>query len=127
MSDTIAGPNGTFNISDPDPQSSNAFQDITAVFSATSLVVIGFTVINTLAAFLALVLIMVDNRRAHKTWRISPSNRIPLSLAVAITISHVLFVAKACNGLETFQTADPPKGRKLACKVFNELGFWGKR
>ena len=95
------------------------------LFGGTSIASITLTVINFLAALAAIILILVDNRRVHKTWKIAPSLRIPLSLAVAICISHVFFMTKAFIGLGAFHMPNPPKNERVACQIFNELGFWG--
>jgi hypothetical protein len=115
---------GTFNLTGihVTPQ---LVQAITELFGGTSIAVIALTVFNFFSAVLATVLVAMDNRRFYKTWRVAPSNRVPLSLAIAIAISHLFFMLKAFNGLQSFQTFDPPPGRKLACSIFNETGFWG--
>ena len=99
--------------------------NITQLFGGTSIASITLTVFNFVTAGAAVALILFDNRRIHKTWKVAPSNRIPLALAVAICISHVFFMIKAFIGLAAFHTFDPPKDKKLACRIFNELGFWG--
>jgi hypothetical protein len=100
-------------------------QQVNELFGGTSIAAISLTVFNFFAALLAAVLITVDNRRFHRSWKVAPSNRVPLSLAIAIAISHLFFMLKAFNGLQSFQTFDPPKGRELACRIFNETGYWG--
>ena len=111
--------------SDSAPISPDFASKITKLFGGTSIASITLTVFNFVAAAVAVALILLDNRRIHKTWKVAPSNRIPLALAVAICISHVFFMTKAFIGLVAFHTFNPPKTRKLACRVFNELGFWG--
>jgi len=95
------------------------------LFGGTSIASIVLTVFNFVAALAAIILILFDNRRVHKAWKIAPSLRIPLSLAVAICISHVFFMTKAFIGLRALDTSSPPKSERLACQIFNELGFWG--
>jgi hypothetical protein len=116
---------GTVNVTGSKPASGDVFSDILELFGGTSIAVIALTVFNFFTAMLAAILITVDNRGRHKTWKIAPSKRIPLYLAVTITVAHLFFLLKAFNGIQAFQTFDPPKNKKLACKVFNELGFWG--
>ena len=116
---------GTFNLTDNStltPDFANAVSDI---FGSTSIAVIALTVVNFFAAFLSILLIVDDNHSAHKTWYITPSRRIPLALALAIMLSHLIFILKAFNGLTAFATSNPPKMKTLACRVLNELGFWG--
>ena len=110
---------------DSAPISPGFASNITQLFGGTSIASITLTVFNFVTAGAAVALILFDNRRIHKTWKVAPSNRIPLALAVAICISHVFFMIKAFIGLAAFHTFDPPKDKKLACRVFNELGFWG--
>jgi hypothetical protein len=114
---------GTFNVSTPVP--ADVFAQIVNSFGGTSIAVIALTVFNFFAAILGAIMIIVDNRARHKTWKIAPSKRIPLCLTITIAVSHLFFLLKAFNGLQAFQTYDPPENKKLACKVFNELGFWG--
>ena len=116
---------GMFNTSDSTPITREFASNITQLFGGTSIASISLTVFNFVTAGAAIALILFDNRRKHKTWKIAPSNRIPLALAVAICISHVFFMIKAFIGLAAFHTFDPPKDKKLACRIFNELGFWG--
>jgi hypothetical protein len=117
-------PAGTFNLTGVHVTPA-LVQEVTELFGGTSIAAMALTVFNFFAAVLAAVLISVDNRRFHKSWKVAPSNRVPLSLAVAISVSHLFFMLKAFNGLQSFQTFDPPKGRKLACTIFNDTGFWG--
>jgi len=114
-----------FNVSGSMPLTSDQVQDITELYGGTSIAAIALTVFNFFAAVLAIILILVDNRRIHKSWKISPSNRIPLVLALAICISHVFFMMKAFIGLASFHTYDPPKNKQVPCDVSNQLGFWG--
>jgi len=116
---------GMFNTSDSTPITREFASNITQLFGGTSIASISLTVFNFVTAGAAIALILFDNRRKHKTWKIAPSNRIPLALAVAICISHVFFMMKAFIGLAAFHTFDPPKDKKLPCRIFNELGFWG--
>ena len=116
---------GMFNVSSSMPLTSDQVKDITELYGGTSIAAIALTVFNFFAAVLAIIFILVDNRRIYKSWKISPSNRIPLVLAVAICISHVFFMMKAFIGLASFQTFDPPKNKEVPCDVSNQLGFWG--
>lgn len=107
------------------PSSQNFSTQIQELFGGTSIASIALTVFNFVAGLVVILLILFDNRRKHKTWKIAPSNRIPLAIAIAICISHVFLMSKAFIGLGAFHTFDPPPNEKLACRVFNELGFWG--
>ena len=116
---------GMFNVSGSTPLTPEEVKDIADLFGGTSIAAIALTVFNFFAAVLVIVFILADNRRIHSSWKIAPSNRIPLVLAVAICISHVFFMMKAFVGLVSFHTFDPPKSKQIPCKVSNELGFWG--
>ena len=116
---------GMFNVSGSMPLTSDQVMDITQLYGGTSIAAIALTVFNFFAAVLAIIFILVDNRRIYKSWKISPSNRIPLVLALAICISHVFFMMKAFIGLASFHTYDPPKNKQVPCDVSNQLGFWG--
>ena len=121
----IATETGMFNVSGSTPLTPQQETDITDLFGGTSIAAIGLTVFNFFAAALAIIFILVDNRRTYKRWTIAPSNRIPLVLAAAICISHVFFMMKAFIGLASFQSYDPPKSKQIPCDVSNQLGFWG--
>ena len=117
---------GNLNLTGTAPLTPDALSQLTDVFGTTSIAVIALTVFNFFTAILVMGLIVFDNRRKHKTWKVAPSFRIPLTLSIAIALGHLVFVVKAFNGLPVLQIADPPKSKKLACKVLNELGFWGR-
>src|SRR5271170_5439199 len=116
---------GMFNVSGSMPLTPDQVKDIIDLYGGTSIAAIALTVFNFFAAILAIIFILGDNRRIYKSWKISPSNRIPLVLALAICISHVFFMMKAFIGLASFQTYDPPKNKQVPCDVSNQLGFWG--
>ena len=116
---------GMFYPSDSASISPDFASNITQLFGGTSIASVTLTVFNFVTAGVAIALILLDNRRIHKTWKVAPSNRIPLAIAVAICLSHVFFMIKAFIGLAAFHTFNPPKSDKLACRIFNELGFWG--
>jgi hypothetical protein len=117
---------GNLNLTGTAPLTPDARSQLTDVFGTTSIAVIALTVFNFFTTILVMGLIVFDNRRKHKTWKVAPSFRIPLTLSIAIALGHLVFVVKAFNGLPVLQIADPPKSKKLACKVLNELGFWGR-
>ena len=88
---------GTFNLTGIHV-TPEIIQQVTELFAGSSIAAVALTVFNFFAAVLAAVLISVDNRRFHKSWKVAPSNRVPLSLAIAISISHLFFILKAFNG-----------------------------
>lgn len=116
---------GNLNLTGTTPLTPDAISQLTDIFGTTSIAVIALTVFNFFTAILSLGLIAFDNHRKHKTWKVAPSYRIPLSLSIAITLGHLVFIIKAFNGLPVVQMDDASKGKKLLCKVLNELGFWG--
>lgn len=115
---------GVFPTNNTTPIGPDFAKDIKDLFGATSIASIALTVLNFVVAVAAIILILIDNRTRHKTWKIAPSNRIPLGIATAISISHVFFIVKAFVGLASFHTFDPPEDKKFACRISNELGFW---
>ena len=124
MADTFG--TGNLNLTSTASLNPEVISQLTDVFGTTSIAVIALTVFNFFTATLVMGLIIFDNRRKHKTWRLAPSYRIPMSLSIAIALGHLVFVIKAFNGLPIVQMADASKSKKLVCKVLNELGFWGK-
>src|SRR5579862_4027924 len=100
MSDSISQ-SDNFNGSNNSASSSNFAEAIVSdAFGSKSVAIIALIVVNFFAAILAIIVIVSDNRRVHRTWAVTPSRRIPLSLAFAVTLSHVVFILKAFNGLE---------------------------
>lgn len=116
---------GNLNFTDPANLTPDAIDQLIDIFGTTSIAVIALTVFNCFTALMAIGLIVYDNRQKHKTWKIAPSFRIPLSLSIAIALGHIVFVIKAFNGLPIIPMADLSKSKRLMCKVLNELGFWG--
>jgi hypothetical protein len=116
---------GPFNITNSEPLNSIIAQKITRLFGPTSIVTIALTILNCFTSILLIVLILVDNPQLKYWWKIVPSNRIPLGLAVSIFVSHGIFIAKEFIGLEAFESFDPPDDKRLLCHIFNELGYWG--
>ena len=114
---------GTFNLSGETSITPDLLNDITDLFGGTSIAEDALTGFNCFTSILAIALILFDNRRRHKIWKIAPSNRIPLGLALVICISHIIFIMKEYIGLESFEDFNPPENERLACKVLNELGF----
>jgi formate hydrogenlyase subunit 3/multisubunit Na+/H+ antiporter MnhD subunit len=103
-----------------------SMQMLSDLIGDMSIASIALTIFNFLTAGLTILLILVDNRRIYKTWKLAPSIRIPLGLSIAICVSHVVFILKAFIGLAVFRTFNPPSDEKLPCKILNELGFWGR-
>jgi hypothetical protein len=114
-----------FDVNGSAPSSEDFTIIIQNLFGGTSIASIVLAVLNFIAALGTIILIFFDNRRNYKTWKPSPSNRIPLAIAVAIFVSHIFFMSKAFVGIAAFHTFDPPKDKRLACKILNEIGFWG--
>jgi len=114
----------TFNTTGTDltPQE---WANIEELFRPVSIAAIILTIFNLGASIIAIVLMLVDNWRIYKTWRISPSIRIPLSLVVVIFISHCIFVLKAAIGLACGDMEIPMETAPPVCKAMEELGFWG--
>jgi hypothetical protein len=117
---------GNLNLTDPTRLSPYTIDQLIDIFGTTSIAVIALTVFNCFTALMAIGLIVYDNKRKHKTWKVAPSFRIPLSLSIAIALGHIIFVIKAFNGLPIIPVADLSKSKELMCKVLNELGFWGR-
>lgn len=116
---------GNLNLTGTTPLTPDVISQLTDVFGTTSIAVIALTAFNFFTAILTLGLVVSDNRRKHKTWKVAPSYRIPLSLSIAIALGHLVFIIKAFNGLPIVQMDDASKDKKTWCKVLNELGFWG--
>jgi hypothetical protein len=116
---------GTFVPNGTEPLSTQFKDHISLLFGPEAITSIALTVINYVVGLGIIALVMVDNKRIYKTWRVVPSNRIPLALAAAICLSHAFFIIKSFLGLASFHDFDPPKDVRLACRVFGELGFWG--
>jgi hypothetical protein len=115
---------GPFNATDShiDPA---VLQQIPRLFGPTSLATITLTILNGFASLLLIVLILVDNPNLKQWWKIVPSNRIPLSLAISIFVSHGIFIGKEFVGLNSFESVESTSENRLLCEIFNNLGFWG--
>jgi hypothetical protein len=116
---------GPFNTTGSGRISAIVVEKIARLFGPTSLVTIALTILNCFTSILLVAVILVDNPTLKQWWKVVPSNRIPLALAVSIFFSHGFFIAKEFIGLRAFQTYEPPVNKRLMCHVFNELGFWG--
>lgn len=117
---------GMFNLSGETSIPAGQLAAIVDLFGATSIAEDALTAFNCFAATLAVFMILFDSRRRRGTWKIGLSSRIPLGLAAAISISHIIFIVKEFVGLNSFEDIDPPKDERLACGVLNEFGYWGE-
>ena len=116
---------GTFVPNGTKPLSPGFKDQISLLFGPEAITSIALTVLNFVVGLAVIALVLWDNRRIHKTWRVTPWNRVPLALATAICLSHAVFIVKSFLGLAAFHRFNPPKDVMLACRVFAELGFWG--
>jgi hypothetical protein len=116
---------GTFVPNGTEPLSTEFKDHISVLFGPEAIFSIALTVLNYVVGLGVIALVLVDNKRVHKTWRVVPSNRTPLALAAAICLAHAFFIVKSFLGLASFHDFNPPKDVQLACRVFSELGFWG--
>jgi len=116
---------GTFVPNGTQPLSSGFKDQISLLFGPEAITSIALTVLNFVVGLGVIALVLLDNRRIYKTWRVTRWNRVPLALATAICLSHAVFIVKSFLGLASFHRFNPPKDVKLVCQVFAELGFWG--
>jgi hypothetical protein len=103
----------------------NIASQVSNAFEWPSIIIISLIIVNLFAAVLSILLIVFDNYQFHNTWVITPSRRIPLSIALAIVVSHSIFVLQAFNALAALDTVTLPKMKTLACRVVHELAFAG--
>jgi len=119
-----------FNLTGNGTLSESTVTQINDQFTVPTTAILALTVVNLFAALLTAALVLGDNIRLNRTWKLDPSRRIPFSVALGIVLSHVAFILKDLNGLKWWDSLSHGNwtdlsSLQLPCMVYNQLGFWG--
>jgi hypothetical protein len=98
---------------------------------AVDLAAISLTAFNCIAACIVIVIVVIDSRRLQRSWLSLPlERRAPIYLAIAILLSHVIFITRESLEVGSFdnsEISDPgnPPLVSQQCTVLNQMSWWG--
>jgi hypothetical protein len=96
---------------------------------AVEIAAITLTVFNSLAAGLVILFVILDNCHQQQSWfRIPWEGRMPISLAISVLVSNLIFIARESlelGSLDSAATGDNGTKESQKCIAANEASWLG--